>query len=429
MSFVSYAQNFEDVMLWRALKNIKQGFYIDVGANDPIEDSVTKAFYEKGWRGINIEPLPLHYLALESDRPGDINLQCAVGDSGGELVLWDFGVRGWATATNEVATELVKKGYKESAITVSVRTLAEICDQYANRDIHFLKIDVEGFEKFVINSMNFSLHRPWIVLVEAMKPNSQEEAHQDWEKILASADYHFAYADGVNRFYVADERRELLIELRYPPNVFDQFIRYQEVRFSGLLRESDEIVRANETRYADAEARVVRWHEIANNLRQESERRLAELNEHKLFSKTRYVELQSKNKALEDELRSVLEVNHNHWLLAESRGQELEKILGSRSWRFTKSLRYGLFLLRNYSEKLGFLTALMGKYFDQILRNIAKVIYEHPKVKRQIERIFFHFPALQNALSIRLKGCQESSEMSASAAEIYYELKASLRRS
>ncbi|HZF37393.1 MAG TPA: FkbM family methyltransferase, partial [Blastocatellia bacterium] len=46
MSFISYAQNFEDVMLWRALKHIDRGFYIDVGANDPDLDSVTKAFYE-----------------------------------------------------------------------------------------------------------------------------------------------------------------------------------------------------------------------------------------------------------------------------------------------------------------------------------------------------------------------------------------------
>ena len=43
--FVSYAQNYEDVMLWRALKHVKKGFYVDVGANDPKFDSVTQAFY------------------------------------------------------------------------------------------------------------------------------------------------------------------------------------------------------------------------------------------------------------------------------------------------------------------------------------------------------------------------------------------------
>lgn len=57
MNVISYSQNFEDIILWRALKNIENGFYIDVGANDPVVHSVTKLFYENGWRGINCEPV------------------------------------------------------------------------------------------------------------------------------------------------------------------------------------------------------------------------------------------------------------------------------------------------------------------------------------------------------------------------------------
>jgi len=33
------------------------GFYIDIGAFDPIYISVTKAFSMRGWKGINVEPL------------------------------------------------------------------------------------------------------------------------------------------------------------------------------------------------------------------------------------------------------------------------------------------------------------------------------------------------------------------------------------
>src|SRR5215831_3973844 len=84
MSFISYAQNFEDVMLWRALKHIDKGFYIDVGANDPDKDSVTKAFYERGWRGINVEPVPQWFERLEKARPRDLNLQLALGAEPGE---------------------------------------------------------------------------------------------------------------------------------------------------------------------------------------------------------------------------------------------------------------------------------------------------------------------------------------------------------
>ncbi|MCZ8377233.1 MAG: hypothetical protein O9342_17815 [Beijerinckiaceae bacterium] len=44
-AFVSYAQNFEDVILWRALRTVEQRHYIDIGANDPVFDSVSFGFY------------------------------------------------------------------------------------------------------------------------------------------------------------------------------------------------------------------------------------------------------------------------------------------------------------------------------------------------------------------------------------------------
>ena len=58
----SYAQNFEDVLLRRALRDIEAGFYVDIGAQDPVVDSVSRGFYELGWRGIHAEATPhLHY--------------------------------------------------------------------------------------------------------------------------------------------------------------------------------------------------------------------------------------------------------------------------------------------------------------------------------------------------------------------------------
>ena len=36
MTFVSFAQNFEDVILWRALRHVEHGQYLDIGAQDPV---------------------------------------------------------------------------------------------------------------------------------------------------------------------------------------------------------------------------------------------------------------------------------------------------------------------------------------------------------------------------------------------------------
>ncbi len=73
MTFVSYAQNFEDVMLWRALNGIERGFYIDVGTADPDTDTVTRAFYDRGWSGINIEPVAVSMRRIAATRLRDIN--------------------------------------------------------------------------------------------------------------------------------------------------------------------------------------------------------------------------------------------------------------------------------------------------------------------------------------------------------------------
>src|SRR3989344_9673220 len=52
----SYSQRGEDIVIDHLLKHKKIGFYIDVGANDPIRFSNTNRFYKRGWTGINIEP-------------------------------------------------------------------------------------------------------------------------------------------------------------------------------------------------------------------------------------------------------------------------------------------------------------------------------------------------------------------------------------
>jgi FkbM family methyltransferase len=225
MTFISYAQNFEDVMLWRALKHVLHGFYIDVGACSPNMHSVTRAFYDHGWRGINIELNHDFFVQLKVHRQRDINLEIALGAENRNFDMNFFPGTGLSTLNETVAEKHIHSGWIFDKQTVEVSTLTSLCDQYIpkGQDVHFLKVDVEGFEEDVLKGNDWTKYRPWVVVVEATMPTSQQENYDLWEPIILNACYRFAYADGLNRFYVADEHAELLPAFKYPPNVFDDF--------------------------------------------------------------------------------------------------------------------------------------------------------------------------------------------------------------
>ena len=220
-TFVSYSQNYEDVMLWRALKHIKGGFYVDVGANDPVFDSVTKAFYDRGWTGINIEPCKPVYDRLTELRLKDINLRQLVGSSESQAAFFEFGDTGRSTMDERAAKLFSEQGNQISESLMAVKPLEKVLDDCNVQTIHFLKIDVEGAEKSVIEGMSFSKYRPWILVIESTVPGTANHNHNDWEGILLSNDYEFVYDDGLNRYYLAKEHLSLKHFFMYPPNVFD----------------------------------------------------------------------------------------------------------------------------------------------------------------------------------------------------------------
>ncbi|MPQ57269.1 FkbM family methyltransferase [Duganella sp. FT27W] len=225
MPLISYAQNAEDVLLWRALGAVQDGFYIDVGANDPQEGSITKLFYDAGWRGINIEPMPAYREVLQRARPRDINLALACGATDGSITLFDTpAINGWASTDAATAQAHRADGIAVVETEVPMRTLAGICAEHAPATIHFLKIDVEGFEAEVLRGMDLRRWRPWIVVVEATLPNSTVTNHEHWEHLVLSCCYQFAFFDGLNRYYVADEQAHLLPLLAVPPNVLDGYV-------------------------------------------------------------------------------------------------------------------------------------------------------------------------------------------------------------
>lgn len=223
MSVTSYSQNFEDVLLWRVLKDQRAGMYVDVGANDPHVFSVSRLFHEKGIPGVHIEPVPEFAEDLKRARPGDRVLQVALSNSKNPIILYNIPGTGLSTVDKSIADRHRSQGFPVEEIQVTTETLENVLDDLAGQEVHWLKIDVEGAEADVLASWNSSAVRPWIVVVESTLPNTQIESYQEWEGELISRDYTFAYFDGLNRYYVHDQHIDLIPRLNVQPNVFDEF--------------------------------------------------------------------------------------------------------------------------------------------------------------------------------------------------------------
>jgi FkbM family methyltransferase len=223
MSITSYAQNFEDVMLWRALGHVPKGFYIDIGAHHPVTDSVSKAFYEKGWRGIHVEATPAYAALLRQDRPDEIVLESAVNDVHGVIRFFEIPASGISTGDPDVARSHQARGFDVHEIVVPCVTLEDIFQQVGNKDIHWLKVDVESMEEQVLRSWGQSPARPWVVVVESTVPLTQIDNHMPWEGSLLERGYTHAYFDGLNRYYLAADQQHLASAFVSGPNVFDGF--------------------------------------------------------------------------------------------------------------------------------------------------------------------------------------------------------------
>lgn len=402
MTLFSYAQNQEDILLWRALQQVSNGFYIDVGAADPTDLSITKLFYDHGWHGINLEPQREYFEAICNARPHDINLRIAAGREATSLIFHRIDGSGLSTFDAKIAAKHRGDGWAVAEEPIELLPLAEICRRYRpHGPIHFLKVDVEGSEGEVLAGGDFSQFRPWIVLVEATLPMSQEESWAHWEPILTSQGYSFVWFDGLNRFYLADEMKEELGKcFLTPPNIFDGFL--PAIRFLQRAELAEGALNKTREQAAETSRRAVAAME-----------RIAEISAKETFAAQQEVQqlaraltqtVQRTDAALAEQARRSDEVQR----AAVQAEERLAHVLRSSSWRVTAPLRASRRLVSRGPRAV--LRRLKVKELARrMFRKVARVFLGLPGARRGARLVHSIAPRPVDWLALRYRAYEQAA--------------------
>ncbi|WP_084614736.1 FkbM family methyltransferase [Nakamurella lactea] len=363
--FVSYAQNREDVVLHRALGGITKGRYIDIGANDPEIDSVTRAFYDTGWRGITVEPVHAYAERHREQRPEDLLFEVAVtAEPTGTVVFYQIPETGLSTLSEPLSKshEATGRG-KAQRIEVPTRRLDDLLEEagWDHADIHFMSVDVEGAEGEVLKSIDLDRWRPWIIVAEALEPDTTNPSHEQWEPPLFAADYRFGLFDGLSRFYIAGEHwDELHDKVTIPANVLDNYelaktinARREITRLNGevqrltddqtsLLQDRINHVAERDQLTADRDRLARRLNQVEEDLRnlgaQLSEVRIRERTSHQAADRWKKDAEAAKAAAANSAAAASIEL-HRLQSHANRLQIELQATHETLSWKVTKPLR------------------------------------------------------------------------------------------
>ena len=164
----SYSQFGEDRVIGHIFSNECNGYYVDVGCNHPIFYSNTWKLYLNGWRGMVIDANEELIQEYKKVRPYDIPVQEVISDSEECLDYYFSNNSNLISGVGAFADDRWGRNIDNCKIVkVKPKSLNDIFVKYdVPGDFDLLSIDVEGHELNVLRSMNFSIYRPRLIIVE-----------------------------------------------------------------------------------------------------------------------------------------------------------------------------------------------------------------------------------------------------------------------
>ena len=184
----------EDLFMELLFDFREKGTYVEIGTNDPTASvSYTQKFYNRGWRGISVEPCIKEFEALKKSRPEDINLNICIGDKNGQRSFYE--PRDSQAAS--LMPHLASRWGKVKVRTVNVSTLETMLNEFLESEIDFMVIDAEGMELEILKSNDWRKYKPKALIIETVHHHYKEIV--DYLKLYG---YMIVYINHLNSIFV-----------------------------------------------------------------------------------------------------------------------------------------------------------------------------------------------------------------------------------
>ncbi len=202
---ISYGFTGEDRLIESLLKTkiTYNGFYVDVGCNDPRFLSNSFLFYRRGWRGICIDANEKLIKKHQTIRPGDIAVCALVSDKTLERTFYELTNSVLSTTETQFLADYAAQGQQVVAQRrVQPQTLTSILDAYgAPALFDFLSIDAEEHDLQVLQSLDFNKYSPRLIIVEDEQFNLSNPASNAIYQFLQGKQYILAGYILKNAYY------------------------------------------------------------------------------------------------------------------------------------------------------------------------------------------------------------------------------------
>ena len=204
-----YSQIQQDKILNEVFfKNMRGGFFVDVGAHDGINCSNTY-FYEKelGWNGICIEPYPRIFKELEKNRRCSC-IEAAICNETSEKPFLE--ISGYSEMISglvetydprhltRISNEVRDTNGKTNIINVQTKRLKDIFEEHNVKEVHYLSIDTEGAELEVLKSIDFNKVNIHIIDIE----NNYDDTFSVIKTFLESNGFKHAFPISFDQIFI-----------------------------------------------------------------------------------------------------------------------------------------------------------------------------------------------------------------------------------